>query len=70
MDLQKLRKWSTFAYVVYIMCFYEIIFFKIEPINSIPDIFGLLGNLMCFPLFYIGIKNHDNGFCWQQFSIS
>ena len=46
--------------------------FNVEPINTYSKTFGLIGNLMCFPVFWSGIKYHDPDHKkpWQYFLVA
>ena len=49
--------------------FYIILIFRIEPFCTFSSTFGLIGNMMCFPVFWRGIKAHEGDYKkpWQYF---
>ena len=59
MDLEKCRKYHFIIYGTFTLLFYAILIFEIEPLNLLAKSIGLIGNLMCFPLFWQGMKSHD-----------
>ena len=59
MTLSQWRKYSFRIYFSFIILFYLILIFHIEPFSTYSKTFGLIGNLMCFPVFWRGIKCYD-----------
>ena len=59
MDLDLWRRYSFRIYFSFILLFYIILIFHIEPFTTYSKTFGLIGNLMCFPVFWRGIKCYD-----------
>ncbi|MBR1730193.1 MAG: GGDEF domain-containing protein [Selenomonadaceae bacterium] len=72
MELKKFRIRSLIFYVVYMVIFYTIVNFEIEPFKSYEDFVGLIGNLICFPMFYYGLKCHDSEHqkAWKWMALS
>lgn len=64
MDLSSRRKLAIMAYIVYIALFYIILAFDIEPFASYTSTFGLIGNLMAFPMYRTGLEIHRGQRCW------
>ena len=60
MDLVKCRKYGIRMYLIYLICFYAILIFNIEPFSIYSKSFGLIGNFMCFPLLWKGIQYRDD----------
>ena len=58
------RRIAMMAYFSYIVAFYFILFFKIEPFVSHSSTFGLIGNLLAMPMYWIGIKIHTGERRW------
>ena len=72
MTLSQWRKFSFRIYFSYIILFYAILIFGIEPINIYSKTFGIIGNIMCFPVFWQGIKaqNTSERKPWHYFMAS
>ena len=72
MDLSNWRKYGFIIYFSFIMLFYIILIFHIEPLATYSSSFGLIGNLMCFPIFWRGIQAHEGEYKkpWQCFAIA
>ena len=69
MDLVNYRKYGFRIYFTYFILFYAILIFDIEPLSTYSKSFGLIGNIMCFPLFWKGIQCHDDEYKkpWKSF---
>ena len=59
MDLVKWRKYGFLIYFSFVALFYIILICRIEPFVTYSSSFGLIGNLMCFPIFWCGIQVHE-----------
>ena len=72
MDLLNQRKYGLRIYLIYIMCYYAILIFNIEPLSTFSSSFGLIGNLMCFPIFWRGIQAHEGELKkpWKCFTVA
>ena len=72
MELAVYRKYSFLIYSSFFLLFYIILIFQIEPFNTYSKSFGLIGNLMCFPLFWKGLKYHniDQRKPWIYFTVA
>ncbi len=64
MDVSRLRKQAVFAYILYILLFYLILISEFEPIVSYVNTFGLIGNILAFPMYWIGLKIHRGERRW------
>ena len=64
MDIPRQRKNAITAYLVYVAVFYIIIQGNIEPFFSYASTFGLIGQLLTFPLYWIGLKIHTGEKQW------
>ena len=72
MDYSRCRKIAVAAYFVYVVLFYAILIFKIEPFLSYVSTFGLIGNLLAFPMYWIGLKIHpgERRWPWVWFALT
>ena len=72
MDYSRCRKIAIAAYFVYIVLFYAILIFKIEPFLSYADTFGLIGNLLAFPMYWVGLQIHpgERRWPWVWFAVT
>ena len=72
MDLVKWRKYGFFIYFSFVALFYIILIFHIEPFVTYSSSFGLIGNLMCFPIFWRGIQAHKDELKkpWKCFTVA
>lgn len=64
MDTARERKTAIAAYVFYVVLFYAILIFKIEPFLSYVSTFGLIGNVLAFPMYWAGLKIHPGERRW------
>ena len=64
MNVARCRKIAIAAYVFYVLAFYAILVFQIEPFLSYASTFGLIGNLLAFPMYWIGLKLHSGERIW------
>ena len=64
MDIARYRKNAITAYVVYVILFCAILIFKIEPFLTYGSTFGLIGNLLAFPMYWLGLKIHQGDRRW------
>ncbi|MBQ9376700.1 MAG: hypothetical protein IJU05_02710 [Schwartzia sp.] len=64
MELARQRKLAITAYFVYLAAFYMILIFEIEPILSHVSVFGLIGNLLTFPMYRTGLRVHPGERRW------
>ena len=64
MDIGRQRKIAVTAYFIYIIVFYAILIGEIEPFVSYGSTFGLIGNLLAFPMYWIGLKIHSGERKW------
>lgn len=72
MDTVRFRQKAIGAYVLYICLFYLILFFNIEPFASHTATFGLIGNILAFPMYWMGLKIHlgDKRWPWIWFALT
>ena len=72
MDIVQFRKKAIWAYVFYVCFFYLILFYNIEPFISHTSVFGLIGNILAFPMYWLGLKIHqgDRRWPWIWFAIT
>ncbi|MBR2179409.1 MAG: GGDEF domain-containing protein [Selenomonadaceae bacterium] len=72
MDLVKWRKYGFTIYFGFVAIFYAILIFHIEPFATYSSLFGLIGNLMCFPIFWCGIQAHKGELKkpWKCFTVA
>ena len=72
MDVARQRKNAIAAYVVYVAVFYAILIGQIEPFASCASTFSLIGHLLTFPLYWIGLKIHtgEKRWPWVWFAIT
>ena len=72
MDIVQFRKKAIWAYVFYVCFFYLILFYNIEPFISHTSAFGLIGNILAFPMYWLGLKIHqgDRRWPWIWFAIT
>ena len=70
MELENFRYKMISSYLIYLLIYYLILIFKIEPIYSYYNFFGLVGNIMCFPIFWYGVKSHEGDYdeAWRYFA--
>ena len=59
MSLADQRKIAVAVYIFYLTIYYVMLLLDIEPGRSYSNTFGLIGNAMCLPLFWIGVRLHD-----------
>ncbi len=59
MSLVDQRKIAIAVYIFYLTIYYVMLLLDIEPGRSYSNAFGLIGNAMCLPLFWIGVRLHD-----------
>ena len=64
MDIAMQRKNAVAAYLVYVVVFYAILIGQIEPFLSCASTFSLIGHLLSFPLYWIGLKIHTGEKRW------
>ena len=64
MELARQRRIAVAAYFIYLIAFYAILAFKPEPILSHVGLFGLIGNLLAFPMYWAGLKIHPGERRW------
>ena len=72
MDLSNWRKYGFIIYFSFIVFFYIILICHIEPFATYSSSFGLIGNLMCFPIYWRGIQAHEGEYKkpWKYFAAS
>lgn len=72
MDVARQRKMVVMAYLVYIFVFYAILMGQIEPFCSRSSTFSLLGHILAFPMYWIGLKIHpgDRRWPWIWFAVT
>lgn len=72
MRIVQKRRLAIAAYLVYLALFYAVLFFEIVPVISYTSIFGLIGNILAFPMFWSGIKIHDEErrLPWMLFAVT
>ena len=72
MDVVRQRKNAIMAYLVYVAVFYAILICKVEPVATYTSTFGLIGHLLTFPLYWIGLKIHtgEKRWPWVWFSVT
>lgn len=72
MDVARQRKFLIAAYIGYIVVFYAILIGQIEPFSSHTSTFSLIGHLLSFPLYWIGLKIHpgEKRWPWVWFAIT
>lgn len=64
MDVARQRKNAVTAYLVYVVLFYAILIGQIEPFFSYSSTFGLIGNLLAFPMYWTSLKIHQGDCRW------
>lgn len=72
MEQTKWRKIAVVSYASFFVLFYAVLILKIEPLIFYTDTIGLIGNLMAFPLFWLGLKNYseEQKLPWRWFILS
>ena len=72
MDVARQRKNAITAYLVYVAVFYVMLIGKIEPFATHTSTFSLIGHLLTFPLYWIGLKIHtgEKRWPWVWFAIT
>lgn len=72
MDIDRRRKIAVTAYLFYIAVFYAILIGQIEPFVSYVGTFSLLGHLLAFPMYWMGLKIHpgERRWPWIWFAIT
>ena len=72
MNLASASKCGISVYITFIVSFYMILILDIEPFSKFPNMISLIGNLMCFPMFWLGIKAHDEEKqkAWKWFALA
>ena len=70
MNLKNFCSKILLSYAFFLIIFYIILIFEIEPIYSFSDSFVLIGDLMTFPLFWYGVKSHEGDYDepWRYFA--
>ncbi len=64
MDVDRQRRIVVTAYLTYIVAFYMVLFWKIEPFCSYVSTFGLIGHFLTFPLYWFGLNIHRGERRW------
>ena len=72
MDVARKRKTAIAAYLFYVFVFYAILIGQIEPFSSCTSTFSLIGHLLSFPLYWIGLKIHpgEKRWPWVWFTVT
>ena len=72
MDVTRQRKTAIAAYLIYVVIFYAILLNQIEPFFSLASTFSLIGHLLSFPLYWIGLKIHpgEKRWPWVWFTVT
>ena len=72
MENARYRKNAIMAYFFYVAVFYAILIFNIEPFVSHAATFGLIGNILAFPMYWLGLKIHhgDRRWPWIWFALT
>ena len=72
MDVVRQRKNAIMAYLMYVAVFCAILIGKVEPFATYTSTFGLIGHLLTFPLYWIGLKIHtgEKRWPWVWFAVT